>query len=93
MSRPLNITMDTIEMQATPGQAFSNGSEWEIWSARWCGACVHDDEAEGGDTYCPLITFAMVEPKTPAQWHDEDGDGRYRCAEYEPREGALDARG
>lgn len=82
---------DAIEAASRPGSAFSNGHEWECWSAQWCERCKHDaDQDKGG---CPLIVFAMSEDKTPAEWvegvTDEQGRvslrQRYRCVDFTPR--------
>lgn len=45
---------------------FSNGTEWDNWSANWCGTCIHDRLGKGSkDTECPLILemFMGDEPK------------------------------
>lgn len=62
---------------------FSNHTEWEIWSARWCERCANDtpekvDRGEG----CPLILAALMR-KTPAEWLDDDEHTHtYRCIEF-----------
>jgi hypothetical protein len=67
--------------------AFSNGFEWDRWSARWCDTCTYE-------ATCPLIDMAYL-GETPAEWTEVEPDGletRYACSEYGPREGEPDAR-
>jgi hypothetical protein len=71
---------DEYDKTARPGRAFSNSTEWEIWSYNVChgggnepARCVNDD----GDD-CPLITLSLTE-RIPAEWTGPHG--RYRCAE------------
>jgi hypothetical protein len=59
-------TEEQITADARPGKAFSNGTEWEIWSARWCDRCVNNDEET--EKWCPIINVALIEPLTPAEW-------------------------
>lgn len=56
---------------------FSNGTEWEIWSAKVCGAgegCIHDstygqptEHPLDTEANCPLITLALMET-WPHEW-------------------------
>ena len=55
---------------------FSNGTQWEIWSANVCGAgegCIHDstfgqsDEELGAEVNCPLITLSLMQV-WPKEW-------------------------
>ena len=55
-----------IQSSAREGKAFSNGTEWEIWSARWCDRCRNNDEET--EKWCPIITVALVSDKTPREW-------------------------
>lgn len=66
--------------------AFSNSSEWEIWSARTCEECVHDGMGVGEDQpQCPLITVALC-GRTPAEWTDQQPPlGAYACACFSRR--------
>lgn len=75
---------EEYEKTARDGAAFSNGTEWEIWSFNVCMGgtnperrCVNDDFADDGEG-CPLILLSMV-GKTPAEW--VGAHGRYRCTE------------
>lgn len=65
--------------RAADKPAFSNATEWECWSDRWCNRCKND-ESEG----CPLVLVAMLD-KTPAEWKPKDrlslGD-QYECDEF-----------
>jgi hypothetical protein len=78
--------------------AFSNGFEWERWSARWCETCRKDSlglPASALETFCPIVGSAMVDGPTPREWVDDEPGGletRYTCTDYEPREDEPDAR-
>lgn len=66
------------EAAAQKRPAFSNGFEWDCWSAAWCNECVHEDD-------CPLILVAML-GKTPVEWTEDEPLGletRYVCQEFE----------
>ena len=72
-----------IEQDARPGRAFSNSTDWEIWSYNVClgcgnadRRCVNDDGVDQGDG-CPLILVSLGD-MTPAEWVGPHG--RYRCA-------------
>ena len=69
---------ETASAGARDKPAFSNGSEWDAWAARWCDRCKHYDD-------CPLLLVAMADEQTPAQWV-EDAPGslgsQYRCTEF-----------
>lgn len=56
---------------------FSNGYEWDCWSANWCNICKHNED-------CSLILDAMMGEK-PNQWLDlRPGSlNRYDCTEFE----------
>jgi hypothetical protein len=71
---------------------FSNGTEWETWSANVCGAgdgCIHDstygqaDEEMPAEVNCPLITLAMIGvwphewPRHAVDWQIGDKSGTY----------------
>lgn len=68
--------------------AFSNGTEWDIWEARWCANCKVDeawrrDESKPG---CDLIMDAMVFDATPAEWTAPDPawPHTYECSKFKP---------
>lgn len=42
---------------------FSNGTEWEMWSANWCHKPCQNDKNED----CPLVMTALL-GKTPVEW-------------------------
>jgi hypothetical protein len=70
---------ETAAAEALDKPAFSNGSEHDAWSARWCDRCRHYDD-------CPLL-LVMLDEQTPAQWvQDVPGSlGRqYRCTQFSP---------
>jgi hypothetical protein len=71
---------DTAWARAEERAAFSNGFEWDRWSAKWCGRC-----AEDVDESCSLVMIGFMGRK-PAEWVDErkgDLDDRYRCVEFQ----------
>jgi hypothetical protein len=37
---------------------FSNSTEWDIWSWRWCRLCVNDVDGE-----CPIVTNLLMHRK------------------------------
>lgn len=85
-------TVDAIEAAARPGAAFSNGTEFEIWSSRWCAGCRNDADQDSGG--CPILLVALLGEVTPAEWEKhrptERGaalGGRYRCTEFTSLEG------
>lgn len=63
--------------RAKPEVAFSNGFEFDCWSAIWCEECVHYED-------CPLL-LVMLNEKTPAAWNEIDplALNRYHCDEFE----------
>lgn len=69
-----------------PEPAFSNGTEWEIWSANWCDRCLVEAPFRNGlkgATGCPLIVTAMSE--VPAEWFTPEpgtSSDRYRCLNF-----------
>lgn len=78
--------------------AFSNGTEWECWSAHWCQTCTKDSMGlppGPPEVFCEIVTTAIIGQETPTEWTENDLRGlgyRYTCSEYEPRDGDLDAR-
>ncbi len=59
--------------------AFSNGTEWECWSANWCERCVYEET-------CPLVELALFTDETPAEWRFQEHNlGRkYVCTKFQP---------
>ena len=58
--------------------AFSNGFEYDCWSARWCNRCTHVDT-------CEILLSVMVDNVVPREWtlgHDDLFD-RYHCNAFE----------
>jgi hypothetical protein len=82
----LRLDADMVLARAHEGRAFSNGTDWGIWSGRWCESCTHNDDEQ--EVFCPLITVAICDDRTPAEW---TGDP-YECSEYEPASPRFDAR-
>ncbi len=76
--------------------AFSNGTEWEVWSYNWCHQCSRDEMGGAPEgTYCDVIAASLVSDSVPPQWipgTDDFGD-RYHCTEFEALEGPDDGVG
>lgn len=66
---------------------FSNGTEGDAWTSRWCSRCVKDD----GDTvFCELLTTALL-GQTPAEWVPDQPlrlGYQYTCTDFESRKDA-----
>ncbi|AER48023.1 hypothetical protein SEA_THREERNGTARJAY_171 [Mycobacterium phage ThreeRngTarjay] len=65
--------------------AFSNSTEFEIWSINWCGRCVRDEHADSGFG-CPILDTVYLENRVPPEWSEGTDDlrDRYHCSEFEP---------
>jgi hypothetical protein len=62
--------------------AFSNHTEYEAWSARWCRKCTHDEVGTApAGTYCPILGVALLDNTVPLQW-TPGVDDRYHCSEF-----------
>jgi hypothetical protein len=88
-------TFEEILADAPEVPAFSNSTQWDIWSDEWCARCQHDVDADGVDGEgCPVSSAAMF-GRTPVEWlRQPEGSkvGRFRCTEFVPRgEVAVDA--
>jgi hypothetical protein len=80
-------TYDEAFEHATEQRAFSNGTEWEIWSYNNCFRCANDGMGVGEDEpNCPLICVALMD-RTPAEW-SQTGDlpGDYVCIYFRDRD-------
>jgi hypothetical protein len=83
-------------MIPTPTVPFSNGTEQEAWTDKWCGYCVHDHDMHTGDGGgCELfLVGAMLagtdEWRWPEAWLPEPDDGQFAlpsrmiCAMFKP---------
>jgi hypothetical protein len=64
---------------AWPRRPFSNGTEWDAWSAGWCYQCADEPD-------CPLLEIVFIDEATPREWHAGDegalGPARYVCTVY-----------
>jgi hypothetical protein len=62
--------------------AFSNGHEFECWSAKWCNDCKHDD---GESNFCDILSNAMLGEEVPKEWSPGTDDlrDRYHCSKFE----------
>jgi hypothetical protein len=80
-------SLDDAYEQAAPIAPFSNSTDGDGWTRRWCENCVHEAD-------CPLLLTAMI-ARTPAQWRSVNPGGThdmYDCSMYEQAEGAPNAR-
>lgn len=89
--------LDEVLRESRPGTAFSNHSQYENWSSRWCERCCHPvevawqeysngerpDQLEGYEGGCPLLMAAMTGDVIPTEWMEQDhGPDRYHCIEF-----------
>ena len=75
-------SFDEVLATAADHPPFSNGFEWDCWSAAWCHRCVHDSDEDSG---CPLQGVALLLGKTPSQWVSGELLGletRYSCNSF-----------
>ena len=68
--------------------AFSNGTEFAIWSDQWCNRCVKDEAARHDDfeNGCPILAASYCEEEVP-EWSEDpsvDGWPNVICSEFEP---------
>lgn len=66
--------------------AFSNGSEFDAWEPNWCGKCTKDYMGTApAETYCPILSYVMLENEIPKEWTPGTDDlrDRYHCKEFE----------
>ncbi len=80
----MTLNWPDVSETCREGMAFSNGTEWEMWSENWCERCVHDspalvDQGKG----CPLIMLGMT-GFIPAEWMEqpEGSPDRYHCIQF-----------
>ena len=74
-------SFDDAVARAADRPAFSNGTEWDCWSDRWCDRCRNDQTDEG----CLLVLVAML-GQTPAEWVEDvpmSLGSQYRCTKFE----------
>lgn len=81
-------TYETAYANARDERAFSNGTDWEIWSYNNCETCAHDAETRVPDpplgAGCPLILVAFFH-RTPREWipgPDKVCGDKYTCTYY-----------
>lgn len=88
-------TLAEIEADGTPRSPFANGTEYDIWAARWCEHCVNDRAFQMGTSNqgCPLLLIALTS-MTPSEWapgpRDEQGrfdrSTQWICGEFKRAE-------
>jgi hypothetical protein len=88
-------TYDEALTTSAAESPFSNGTEFEAWSAAWClrsGApCRHEEQMRGAGstTTCPLLDVAILNDRTPVEWGERApalGREMYTCSMYAPEE-------
>ena len=64
--------------------AFSNGTEGDAWTSKWCEYCVHDHgmhTSGDGGPMCELVMNSMCHtsghPLNPEAWVAEPDDGQF----------------
>lgn len=63
----MSLTEDAVRATAEPNhRPFSNGTEYDIWAARWCFDCRRDDPDT--ERYCPILTVAVGDQAWPMEW-------------------------
>lgn len=77
MRSAVRADLDSPEPEAVP--AFSNASEFDVWSDRWCATCVRDGDVDAGEG-CPLLLVAFC-GETPPEWRPT-GMGDYVCVAW-----------
>lgn len=52
---------------------FSNGSEWDAWSAAWCETCIHDatEHVGRGPDWSPQTVAWCSQCEKRPKWHGE----------------------
>jgi hypothetical protein len=70
---------------------FSNGSEWENWSANWCGRCIRDRLSGQTEDECPLILDVML-GETPEEFYKNSARDytSVLCTRFSPAPGETD---
>lgn len=79
--------MKTPTLPPTGKMAFSNSTEGECWTSKWCDRCIHDKPAREGreEDACAIFLIALC-GQTPGEWIEESPGSlsdRYRCTEFE----------
>lgn len=66
--------------------AFSNGTEWEMWSANYCDRCWHDRKQD-----CELIALGFAHLEVP-QWvyTDRFWPAHVHCIKFTPTDEGPD---
>ncbi len=61
---------------------FSNSTEWDMWSGRWCDRCRRDAPYREGVSQegCPLILTALS-GEVPERWSPHQGE-IWRCLDF-----------
>jgi hypothetical protein len=79
-------TYAQLSASASQSAPFSNSTEGEMWTSKWCDRCAHDRPAREGNAGegCNLLLIGLT-GRTPAEWLPRDkaqlGDA-YWCTEF-----------
>ncbi len=79
------MSEDKVRANASDRPAFSTGTEFDAWSERFCDRCAHEDH--GRSVFCPILSVAMLDERTPAEWVPDQPSSlgrQYRCVEFQP---------
>jgi hypothetical protein len=64
---------------------FSNATEFELWTFRYCNRCVNDEMGSASlGTFCPILDDVIIHNEDiPVQWEVGEGFYNYHCTEFE----------
>ncbi len=82
---------------------FSNGTEGDMFEAKWCARCVHGDNHRGDDKGCPVmlthVLFSYEECNSDSNAKrmldiliPREGAWNEQCAMFHPARKAPDSR-
>ncbi|RZQ59817.1 hypothetical protein [Amycolatopsis suaedae] len=80
----MSVDYDDILARSIDEPAFSNGTEGDAWTAKWCCRCLRDAPFRnmGRGSGCPILLVTMM-GRRPAELLDgpRDEQGRYSMAD------------
>lgn len=88
------MTADAAKVgQTVEPPCWSNGTEYSMWEANWCGRCWHDRAARKGEfeNGCVLIALGMLGDEVP-QWvySDKPYPMHVHCLQFTPDDNGGD---
>lgn len=84
----MSLDWADVSARARDGVAFSNSTEYEMWSVNWCDRCLREAPFRnmGRGSGCPILGVAVLEQKTPAEWLEQPSDrypqDAFHCIEF-----------